>query len=372
MARVTLDKVNKIYPSRRGPVHAVQDLDLAIEDGEFVSILGPSGCGKTSTLRMIVGLETITTGEIAFDGKPVNDLTPEARNVAMAFETYALYPSFTVEGNLRFPLEVKGVDRAEQNRRIAEVARLLRIEPILGSHPRALSGGQQQRVSLGRALIRDPAAFILDEVMSHLDAHLKFQMLFELKRIHNSIGKTIVYVTHDQMEALALSDRVAVMSNAVLQQFGTRDALYDRPANMFVAGFIGEPPTNFLTATVVDENGALAVRLDGTALHLVPDAERSAAIRNQGLRQVTVGLRPQNLTVPGAANDSGDVETLTATTELNEYLGEHSILTLTAGSSQFRAMVPPTVTAKPGEPVELHYRRKDVMLFHPETEVFVA
>ncbi|MEM7441783.1 MAG: ABC transporter ATP-binding protein [Pseudomonadota bacterium] len=368
MARVTLDKVNKIYPSRHGEVHAVQDLDLAIEDGEFVALLGPSGCGKTSTLRMIVGLEAISGGEIAFDGQAVNALTPEERNVAMAFETYALYPTFTIAQNLAFPLEVKGVDKSTRDEKVAEVARLLRIESILESYPRQLSGGQQQRVSLGRALIRDPAVFILDEVMSHLDAHLKFQMLFELKRIHQQLGRTIVYVTHDQMEALALADRVAVMSNAKLQQFADRDTLYDRPANMFVAGFIGEPPTNFLNATVVDENNTLQLMIDGSSLVFIPDDTRIEAIRTQNLSKVTLGIRPQNLRL----REDGDDGAITAAIEINEYLGEHSILSLRDGDKELRAMVPPTVTASEGESIELSYRSRDVMVFHPETEDFVA
>lgn len=368
MASVTLENVNKIYPSRHGSVHAVQDLNLSIEDGEFIALLGPSGCGKTSTLRMIVGLEEISGGVIAFDGQPVNDQTPEQRNVAMAFETYALYPTFTVEKNLAFPLEVKGIDKQTQATKVAEVARLLRIEPILGSYPRQLSGGQQQRVSLGRALIRDPAVFILDEVMSHLDAHLKFQMLFELKRIHQSLGRTIMYVTHDQMEALALADRVAVMSNALLQQFDNRDALYDRPANMFVAGFIGEPPTNFLDADVRDHDGRLRLTIGESAAAFYPDEQRAAAIRAIGLNRVVLGVRPQNLRLPGG----GDEETITAIVEINEYLGEHSILSMRDGVAHFRAMVPPTVTAGPGDAVTLSYRSRDVMVFHPETEVFIG
>ena len=368
MARVTLDNVNKIYPSRRGPVHAVKDLSLEIEDGEFVAVLGPSGCGKTSTLRMIVGLESISAGRIAFDGRTVNDLTPEQRNVAMAFETYALYPNFTVSGNLTFPLEVKGVDKETRDRKVAEVARLLRIEEILDSHPNQLSGGQQQRVSLGRALIRDPAVFILDEVMSHLDAHLKFRMLFELKRIHNSLGRTIVYVTHDQMEALALADRVAVMSNAVLQQFSDRNELYERPANAFVAGFIGEPPTNFFDARVEPNGDGVRLRVRDSAIAFVPDAPRADALRRAGLDEVVVGVRPQNLGLePGEA--TGSVE---AAVELNEYLGESTILSLSDGAAEFRAMVPPSVRSQPGETVALHYRTKDVMLFDPKTEVFVG
>ncbi len=368
MAQVTLSKVNKIYPSGRTPVHAVKDLDLTVEDGEFVALLGPSGCGKTSSLRMIVGLETITSGTIAFDGKAVNDLTPEQRNVAMAFETYALYPNFTVAENLGFPLEVRGLDKAARTREVQRIARLLRIDHILEQKPGQLSGGQQQRVSLGRALIRDPAAFILDEVMSHLDAHLKFQMLFELKRIHQSLGKTTVYVTHDQMEALALADRVAVMANAELQQFGTRDDLYHAPVNRFVADFIGEPPTNFFTASLVESGNALRLRIDGGDTAFQPDERRAAALRQQGVRSVTVGVRPQNLFV----EPQPETVPLAAAVAINEYLGEQSILTLEAGNVTFRALAPPDVRHGGGAPITLYYRPSDVMVFHPQTERFMG
>jgi len=368
MARVTLDTVNKIYESRLGAVHAVEDLSLDIADGEFVALLGPSGCGKTSTLRMIVGLEPITSGTIAFNGQSVNDLGPEKRNVAMAFESYALYPNFTVAENLAFPLEVRGVPKAERARKVQEIARLLRIERLLDSRPAGLSGGQQQRVSLGRALIRDPAVFILDEVMSHLDAHLKLQMLYEFKHLHQQIGGTMVYVTHDQMEALALADRVAVMSNARLQQFADRNALYNRPVNTFVADFVGEPPTNFLTAEVQALDGAeprLAV--PGSDLIFVPDARRASALRRLGLREVTIGLRPQNLdTVPAPGHQA-----VTGTITINEYLGEQSSFTLRNGEAEFRALVPPSLDHTEGDLVTLSYAPGDVMLFHPETEALI-
>jgi len=368
MATVTLDGVNKIYASKRGPVHAVQDLNIVIGDGEFVALLGPSGCGKTSSLRMIVGLEDISSGEIRFDGRVVNTLSPEERNVAMAFETYALYPTFTIAENLGFPLEVRGVDKATREREVHRIATLLQIEHLLESRPTNLSGGQQQRVSLGRALIRDPAVFILDEVMSHLDAHLKFQMMFELKRIHQSLGKTMVYVTHDQMEALALADRVAVMSNARLQQFATRNELYHRPANKFVADFIGEPPTNFLEATVTVEGDGVTLTPRAGELGFHTDARRAHAARSAGLKSAIIGVRPQSLSVdpqPGMGS-------ITAEIVLNEYLGEMTILTLRSGAEEFRALVPPTVDAGRGASVTLYYRPEDVMLFHPETEAFVG
>jgi multiple sugar transport system ATP-binding protein len=349
-------------------VHAVKDLNLTVEDGEFVALLGPSGCGKTSTLRMIVGLESITSGTIAFDGKPVNALTPEQRNVAMAFETYALYPNFTVADNLGFPLEVRGLAKADREREVARIAKLLRIESILDQKPGQLSGGQQQRVSLGRALIREPAAFILDEVMSHLDAHLKFQMLFELKRIHRSVGKTTIYVTHDQVEALALADRVAVMSNSLLQQYGTRDELYHRPANRFVADFIGEPPTNFFAAEIAEEAGALALKINGSSLAFRPDDQRMVALRRQPRRQATVGIRPQNLSLTPVAGGSS----VTAWLILNEYLGEQSIVTLEAGGTSFRALAAPDFRPATGAPVTLYYRNSDVMVFDPNSEAFIG
>ena len=255
MAEVRLSEVNKVYEGRGQQVHAVRDLDLVVEDGEFVSIVGPSGCGKSTTLRMIVGLEQATSGQILFNGDMVNDLDPQERNVAMAFENYALYPNFSAEENIGFPLEARGIPKPERRRRVRELAGLLQIENILHQQPNTLSGGQKQRVSLARALIREPAAFILDEVLGHVDGHLRFQMLFDLKRLHQSLDSTMIFVTHDQMEAIALSDRIAVLHQGRLVQSGTRDELYDTPATRFVADFIGEPPTNFFDARFVEEGG---------------------------------------------------------------------------------------------------------------------
>ncbi len=369
MARVELDRVNKIYRGRGIEVHAVRDLSLTVEDGEFVAILGPSGCGKTSTLRMIVGLEEITGGEIRFDGRRVNELGPEARNVAMAFETYALYPTFTVFENLAFPLEVRGFERTRIEREVKEIARLLEIEDILGQKPGQLSGGQQQRVSLGRALVREPAVFILDEVMSHIDAHLKFRMLFELKRLHQRLGRTMIYVTHDQVEALALADRVAVMSNAELQQFADRDGLYNRPANRFVADFIGEPPTNFFDARIERRDGELLLPVPGSRLVFRPDGERRRALERFARAEVVVGIRPQNLGLESAEERGERIE---AEVDIFEYLGEMAILALRSGERMFRALASPRRRLDPGTPVTLRYRREDVMLFDPATGDFIA
>ncbi len=371
MARVVLDQLNKVYPSRGGAVHAVKDFSLIVEDGAFIALLGPSGCGKTSTLRMIVGLEDISAGEIRFDGQRMNELSPEGRNVAMAFETYALYPNFTVAQNLSFPLEVKGIEPTKRAAEIARIAKLLQIEAILDQRPRELSGGQQQRVSLGRALIREPAAFILDEVMSHLDAHLKFQMLFELKRVHQSIGKTTIYVTHDQMEALALADKVAVMTDGALQQYGTRDDLYHRPANRFVADFIGEPPTNFFAADITAEADDLHLRAQGSGLIFRMDEAREKAVREKGLREVLIGLRPQNLR-PAEDQAGHGLDQIEAELLINEYLGEQSILTFAHGETPLRALASPDAPFKRGERIALGYRRSDIMLFDPSSEVFLG
>ena len=296
MAQVNLINLNKIYPTRDQAVHAVKDLNLTVEDGEFVALLGPSGCGKTSTLRMIVGLETITSGTIAFDGQAGQRPDAGTAQCGDGFRDLCALSEFHGGGESRlFRWRCAAATRPSGDREVARIARLLRIESILDQKPAQLSGGQQQRVSLGRALIRDPAAFILDEVMSHLDAHLKFQMLFELRRIHRSLGKTTIYVTHDQVEALALANRIAVMSNAVLQQYGTRDDLYHRPKNRFVADFIGEPPTNFFTAEIAEDTDGLVLKVDGSGLAFHPDGSRVAALRQRTKGQVTVGIRPQNL-----------------------------------------------------------------------------
>ncbi len=367
MAQISLRKVNKIYSSRRGNVHAVADLDLDIADGEFVAVLGPSGCGKTSTLRMIVGLEGISSGDILFNGQRVNDLEPRQRNVAMAFETYALYPNFTVEENLAFPLEVRGLSSSARKQKAREIAEVLQLEQILDRKPGELSGGEQQRVSLGRALIRDPDAFILDEVMSHLDAHMKFRMLMDLKEVHRKLGKTIIYVTHDQMEALALADRVAVMDNARLQQVGTRNELYRTPANVFVADFIGEPPTNFFDVSATENGAGVRLQVNGSALSLQVGEERGAAIRRHGARSLIAGIRPQHFRLA----DENTASRVCATVRINEFLGETSILTLVDGEHELRALVPPGTVAQKGDNVVLGYNREDVLVFDGTTRALI-
>lgn len=366
MSRVSLQRVNKIYGHGSNSVHAVKDLDLEIGDGEFVALLGPSGCGKTSTLRMIVGLESISSGNIYFDDSDISELEPQHRNVAMAFETYALYPNFTVEENLGFPLEVRGIESHIRSNKIQEIAEILRITNILKSYPPELSGGQQQRVSLGRALIREPSVFILDEVMSHLDAHLKFHMLFDLKRLHRELKRTMVYVTHDQVEALALADRVAVMSESKLQQVGDRNMLYNQPANVFVADFIGEPPTNFFNTIVEHRGEEIVLSVESSDLVLVPDKSTADILWKSGHRQVIAGVRPQNLHVEETKYS------LNAEVKINEYLGERSMLIATTGNISFKALVPPDMHASAGSPVKLYYEPKNVMAFDAQSEQLIV
>ncbi len=360
MARIELSGVDKIYGKGPDAVHAVRKLDMAVEDGEFVALLGPSGCGKTSTLRMIVGLEHISGGQISFNGKRVNELDPQQRNVAMAFETYALYPNFTVRENLSFPLEVAGVAPAARAAEVDQIAQVLDLGPILGRLPGELSGGQQQRVSLGRALVRKPAAFILDEVMSHIDSHLKFQMLAELKSIHCRLGRTMLYVTHDQMEALALADRIAVMSEAKLQQVATRAELYRRPANVFVADFIGEPPINIMPARYDADAGVL--RVAGSALAVPAPAHAARA----GSGDVLVGLRPQYLRVSASATGiAGEVV-------ISEYQGERAMLVLKNESVRFRALVAGSDALRPGASAWFVIAPEDVILFNADTQELLA
>jgi ABC-type sugar transport system ATPase subunit len=274
---VRFDKVRKAF----GSAVAVRELDLHIASGEFVSLLGPSGCGKTTTLRMLAGLEFPTSGTISIGGRVVNEVAPGARDVAMVFQSYALYPHMTVAENIAYPLKKRGVAKADRAPRVQRVAEMLKLEALLSRKPKQLSGGQQQRVALGRALVRDPRVFLLDEPLSNLDAKLRAHMRAELIELHGRVGRTFVYVTHDQLEAMTMSDRIAVMHEGVLQQLGTPGEVYNRPANLFVAGFIGAPAMNFLHGAV--EQGRFA------------HPALSVSISGLAAEKVVLGLRPEDV-----------------------------------------------------------------------------
>jgi len=281
MARVAFDGVTKVYP---GPVVAVEDLTLEVADGEFLILVGPSGCGKSTALRMVAGLERISDGTIAIGDRVVNDVPPKDRDIAMVFQNYALYPHMTVEKNLGFGLRRRRTPHEDVRRRVDEVSRMLGLDDLLRRRPGQLSGGQRQRVAMGRALVREPEVFLLDEPLSNLDAKLRVQMRSELKRLHDRIGVTTIYVTHDQVEAITLGERIAVLSDGVLQQVGPPQEVYDHPANVFVAGFIGSPPMNLLAGMALDGRVTVGeVELEHAG---APDGEVLVGIRPEGLRPV--------------------------------------------------------------------------------------
>src|ERR1700752_3814921 len=297
MAQVVIRSLNKKFDE----VHAVKDVNLDIEDKEFVVLVGPSGCGKTTTLRMVAGLETITSGRILIDDTVVNNLAPMDRDIAMVFQNYALYPHMSVYDNMAFGLKMRKFDRAEIATRVQEAAGILGIEGLLKRKPRQLSGGQRQRVALGRAIVRHPRVFLFDEPLSNLDAKLRVQMRVELKKLHLRLGTTAIYVTHDQVEAMTLGDRVVVMKDGVVQQVGEPLELYNQPANKFVAGFIGSPAMNFAAVTLSETNGSLVAENSGLRIKL-PD-ETAQRLRGHVGREVTLGVRPEDLTVA----DAGDL-----------------------------------------------------------------
>jgi multiple sugar transport system ATP-binding protein len=335
MAEVVLDEVVKAF----GDVIAVDRVSFTIDDGEFIALVGPSGCGKTTTLNMVAGLVELTSGTITIGGTVVNDLDPKDRDIAMVFQNYALYPSKSVADNLAFPLQMRRVPRAEIELRVKKAAETLGITHLLQRKPRQLSGGQQQRVALGRALVRNPKAFLMDEPLSNLDAMLRVQMRSELKRLHQELATTVIYVTHDQMEAMTMADRIAVMSNGVVQQLGAPDEIYDRPANMFVAGFVGSPAMNFLQGQVASDNGTTMIRGEGWDLPLNPANASRARSSTDGL--VVVGARHANLTVLPESASTGlpariyTVEPTGDVTYIHLWLGEH--LLVASADGRYRA-----------------------------------
>src|ERR687896_1362607 len=284
MARVLLTNLNKKFED----THAVKDVNLEIRDGEFVVLVGPSGCGKTTTLRMVAGLEDITSGEISIDGRVVNDLPPMDRDIAMVFQNYALYPHMSVYDNMAFGLKMRKFGRDEIEKRVRQAAEILGIQALLARRPRQLSGGQRQRVALGRAIVRHPRVFLFDEPLSNLDAKLRVQMRVELKKLHERLGTTAIYVTHDQVEAMTLGDRVVVMKDGVVQQVGEPMQLYNRPANKFVAGFIGSPAMNFAPVTIRQSDGVVYLENEGLRIKL-PSVQAERLGRLAGT-QVVLGI----------------------------------------------------------------------------------
>jgi multiple sugar transport system ATP-binding protein len=363
MGQVVLKDINKFYDS----VHAVKDFNLQIRDKEFVVFVGPSGCGKTTTLRMIAGLEAISSGDISIDGQVVNDLAPMDRDIAMVFQNYALYPHMSVYDNMAFGLKMRKFGKAEIGKRVKEAADILGIGELLKRKPRQLSGGQRQRVALGRAIVRHPRVFLFDEPLSNLDAKLRVQMRVELKKLHLRLGTTAIYVTHDQVEAMTLGDRVVVMKDGVVQQVGDPLELYNQPANKFVAGFIGSPAMNFATVTMVDGNGRITAKNSGLEIE-VPGAHADR-LRGHVGQQLTMGIRPENLHLASAADPEG--LTFNSKVEVVEKLGSEILLDVRVGDDTMVAAVDPTTGAKVQDSLRLAINPERLHFFDAKTEAAV-
>jgi multiple sugar transport system ATP-binding protein len=357
MATVTFDHVFKRY----GDVVAVSDLNLEIGDGEFMVLVGPSGCGKTTSLRMIAGLEEITDGSLRIGERVVNDVAPKDRDIAMVFQSYALYPHMTVRDNLAFGLKLRKVAKSEIDKRINEAAGILQLEKLLDRKPKELSGGQRQRVALGRAIVREPAVFLMDEPLSNLDAKLRVQTRAEIARLHQRLGTTMVYVTHDQVEAMTMGQRIAVMSEGLLQQVGTPQQLYDSPINRFVAGFIGSPSMNFLEVTVASKG--IDTLSEGGFTFPLPANYRDALSRLTGDR-VVVGFRPEHLELGDFA---GTTASIRGQADVVEYLGNEELLHVTSEGHEVVAIVDSSHRVHPGDIVELKLPTDKVYMFDPES-----
>ncbi|MCX7364370.1 MAG: sn-glycerol-3-phosphate ABC transporter ATP-binding protein UgpC [Alphaproteobacteria bacterium] len=363
MAEVTVRKLNKMFDT----THVVKDVDLEIRDKEFVVFVGPSGCGKTTTLRMIAGLEAVTSGEILIDDTVVNEVPPMDRDIAMVFQNYALYPHMSVAGNMAFGLKMRKFAKDEIDKRIKRAAGILGIDELLHRKPRQLSGGQRQRVALGRAIVRDPKVFLFDEPLSNLDAKLRVQMRVELKKLHERLAVTSIYVTHDQVEAMTLGDRVVVMKDGWVQQVGEPLELYNTPANRFVAGFIGSPAMNFADVNVVDRGGTMWIENPGMNVR-VPD-HLQARMKPHAGKPATLGVRPEDLHIATDA-DPADL-TFTGEIEVLEQLGSEILLDMRAGNSSVVASVEPTLRARVHDKIKLGMNPARMHFFDAATEAAI-
>ncbi len=367
MASVTYEHVYK----RFGDVVAVNDLNIEIEDKEFLVFVGPSGCGKTTSLRLLAGLEEISEGQILIGDRVVNDVPPKDRDIAMVFQSYALYPHMTVYDNMAFGLKLRKTPKDEINRRVTEAATILDIEHLLDRKPKQLSGGQRQRVAVGRAIVREPAVFLFDEPLSNLDAKLRVQTRAQLTRLHQRLQTTFIYVTHDQVEAMTMASRIAVMKDGILQQIDSPQELYDHPNNVFVGGFIGSPSMNFFDATLVESDGKLEINSSGFRLE-VP-AEKAEQWRPYKGQEVIFGIRPEDIhskeyTPPGILESD-----MTAKVDVTELMGNEIFLyLLTSDDKSFIGRVDPRVKVEPGDEVELAINMANAHIFDTKSELALA
>jgi len=357
MSRIDLDHIWKIYP--RGDVVAVQDVSFVCKEREFLAILGPSGGGKSSTLRMLAGLEDISKGTISFDGKVVNELGPAERNVALAFESYALYQRLSVYENIAFPLKARGMKKSEVEKKVRYMAELMDLVPVLDTYPAELAGGHQQRVSLARAFIRKPNVTLLDEPISHMDQRVRAELRARIRRLHDDLGLTTIYVTHDQAEAISLCDRLVILNEAKLQQIGTVEEIWNSPANRFVAYFVGEPAMNFVDGMVENDERAIVATSAGKAVLPFTGTLEKQYISSK----ITIGFRPQQVTISRKKVDQG---ALVGSIKIIEFQGDTSILTIklaNEGGTEVKAVVEATQQYQPDESVWIQIKPDTIHLF---------
>ncbi len=366
MSSLTLKNIYKKYA---GGVVAVSDFCLDIKDKEFIILVGPSGCGKSTTLRMVAGLEEISEGELYIDDKLVNDVAPKDRDIAMVFQNYALYPHMTVYDNMAFGLKLRKTPKEEIKRRVEEAARILDITHLLDRKPKALSGGQRQRVALGRAIVREPKVFLLDEPLSNLDAKLRAQMRTELSKLHKKLGTTFIYVTHDQVEAMTMGDRIVVMKDGFVQQVDTPQNLYSNPVNMFVAGFIGSPQMNFINATLQKKGDKLVATFGDTTVTVPASKNVNGKLNDYIGKDVVVGIRPEDIyDDPELMAKYSDGE-FAAKIDVTELMGAETFLYLTCEGNNITARVAPTSVAKPGDTIKMAMNVQNLHVFDKDTEV---
>ncbi len=364
-------KLNHVYKRFDGGVTAVSDFTVDIEDKEFVVMVGPSGCGKTTTLRMIAGLEEISDGEVWIGDRLVNDIPPKDRDIAMVFQNYALYPHMTVYENMAFGLKLKKTPKDEIKRRVAEAAKILDIEHLLDRNPKALSGGQRQRVALGRAIVREPLVFLMDEPLSNLDAKLRVQMRTEIGKLHKRLQSTFIYVTHDQVEAMTMGTRIIVMKDGFIQQIDAPTELYNNPNNMFVAGFIGSPQMNFFDVKIEEEAGE--VYFVGNGFKVKAPADKAAKAKEQGYigKEVVFGIRPEDIedSAEGLAKHADGV--VDTHVDLVELMGAETYLYLSIAGKDFVARVDPRSTAKHNDDIKVAFDMSRCHVFDKETEMVI-
>ena len=369
MASLSLKHINKTYPNG---FEAVKDFNLEIEDKEFIIFVGPSGCGKSTTLRMVAGLEDISSGELRIGDKLVNDVEPKDRDIAMVFQNYALYPHMTVYDNMAFGLKLRKVPKDEIDKMVREAAKILDLTALLDRKPKALSGGQRQRVAMGRAIVRSPKVFLMDEPLSNLDAKLRGQMRIEISKLHQRLGTTIIYVTHDQTEAMTLGTRIVVMKDGIVQQVDTPQNLYNNPCNMFVAGFIGSPQMNFVDALVEKDGDDVVLSAAGHKLKVGEDKKKALINGNYVGKTVVLGIRPEDVHDSEEFIACSPDSVIKAKIKLYELLGAEVFLYFDIEGTQFTARVNPRTSLRTGDEAVFALDMNKVHLFDKETEVTIA